>query len=61
MDDNWRMYTDYWKLFTNINTDDVNHPCFGEHRDERGRIWNMIVGKLNLENNPEGFSFDYFA
>ena len=61
MDENWIVYTDYWRVSTNINTDEMNHLCFVEHRDERGRIRNTIMGKLNLENNIKVFKLDYLT
>ena len=46
---------------TNVNTDDVNHPCSVEIRDECGRIRKTIMGKLYTKDNIEGFSFDYLT
>ena len=48
-----------WGVFTNVNTDDVNHLCSTEHRDEHGRIWKPITGKINIKDNLKGFRFDY--
>ena len=50
-----------WGVSTNVNTDDVYHPCYIELRDECGKIRKLITGKLDFEDKLEGFSLDYLV
>ena len=50
---------DYWGMYTNVNTDDVNHPFSVEHRDKLGIIRKPITGKLDLKGKLKWFIFDY--
>ena len=40
----WGVYTKDWVVSTNVNTDDINYPCYVEHRYECGRIrkWSRV-------------------
>ena len=48
--DDQGVYTDDCGVSTNVNMDDVNHPCSIEHIDKRERIRNTITDKLNIED-----------
>ena len=55
----WGVYTNNWGVYTNVNMDYIDHPCYVEQRDKRGRIRKPILSKLDLEDNLEGFIFEY--
>ena len=50
MKDDQGVYTKDCGVSTNVNMDDVNHPCSIEHIDKRERICNTITDKLNIED-----------
>ena len=46
-----------WGVSSNINTDDVNHPCSIKHGDKLGIIWKPTMGKQNIEDKFKGLIF----